>query len=286
MADVYKMVTDRIIEELEKGNIPWQKGWSGTTEGAYNYVSRKPYSLLNQLMLKHNDAYLTFKQVQDRGGKVNKGAKSESVVFWKMLRKEVEGKDGETKMKTIPMLRYYNVFWIGDTTLEADKRDREVTEHEPIAEAERTIQEYLLREPELTFDNTHPSNSAYYRPSTDTVVVPMMSQFAEVEEYYSTAFHELTHSTGNEKRLKRLDKKAAFGSETYSKEELIAELGAAYLVNLCGIETSKSFRNSAGYLQGWLSALKNDKKLIVTAAGKAEKAVDYITNRKAAEVQK
>lgn len=278
--DVYKMVTDRIIEELEKGNIPWQKGWSGTTEGAYNYVTRKPYNLLNQMMLKHNDAYLSFKQVNDLGGRVKKGAKAEQV-FGKGRRvEEVENENGEIEKKVTWPFRYYSVYWIGDTTLEADKRDREVTEHEPIAEAERTIQEYLLRETELTFENTHPSNSAYYRPSTDTVVVPMMSQFAEVEEYYSTAFHELTHSTGSEKRLKRLDKKAAFGSENYSKEELIAELGAAYLVNLCGIETSKSFRNSAGYLQGWLSALKNDKKLIVSAAGKAEKAVDYITNRK------
>lgn len=274
--DCYQMVTDRIIEELEKGNIPWQKGWSGTAEGAYNYVSRKPYSLLNQLMLKHDDAYLSFKQVTDKGGKVNRGAKAETVVFWKMHPVEEKQDDGTTKKKMVPMLRCHKVFWIGDTTLERDEREAKATEHEPIEEAERVIQEYLLRETELTFENTRPSNRAFYRPSTDTVVVPILSQFEHAEEYYSTAFHELTHSTGNAKRLNRLTKCAAFGNEDYSKEELVAELGAAMLVNQCGIETEKSFRNSAGYLQGWLSALKNDKRLIVHAAGKAEKAVKFI----------
>lgn len=321
--DCYQMVTDRIIEELEKGNIPWQKGWSGTAEGAYNYVSRKPYSLLNQLMLKHDDAYLSFKQVEAKGGKVKKGAKAEAVVFWKMLPVEEEV-DGEKKRKIIPMLRYYKVFWIGDTTLvmyevtwEAETIDEDgesmtvtkskyfdtreeaeqfaqtvenakifepkVTdleakpaEHEPIKEAETVIQEYLLRETELTFENSRASNEAYYSPHLDKVVVPMLSQFEHAEEYYSTAFHELTHSTGNAKRLGRLTKSAAFGSNDYSKEELVAELGAAMLVNQCGIETEKSFRNSAGYLQGWLKALKNDKRLIVSAAGKAEKAVKFI----------
>lgn len=324
-ADVYAMVTDRIVEELEKGIIPWQKGWSGTSEGAYNYVSHKPYSLLNQLMLRHNDAYLTFKQVKDKGGSVKKGAKHEIVVFWKMYPVEEDQDDGTKKKKMVPVLRYFNVFWIGDTTLvmykvtwdvdsvakykyfdtreEADEfaaglqddplvsnikvlepkyngREAKAVEHEPIKEAEGYIQQYLLREPELSFENTRPSNRAFYRPSTDTVVVPMMSQFANLEEYYSTAFHELTHSTGNVKRLNRLVNNAAFGSEDYSKEELVAELGASYLVNLCGIETEKSFRNNAGYIQGWLSALKNDKRLIVSAAGKAEKAVKYIMNGK------
>lgn len=275
--DCYQMVTDRIIEELEKGNIPWQKGWSGTAEGAYNYVSRKPYSLLNQLMLKHDDAYLSFKQVTEKGGKVKKGAKAEAVVFWKMHTVE-EDVDGEKKRKQIPILRHFNVFWIGDTTLERDDREVKPTEHEPIKEAETVIQEYLLRETELKFQNTEPSNEAYYRPSTDTVVVPMLSQFECAEEYYSTAFHEFIHSTGNAKRLNRLTKCAAFGNEDYSKEELVAELGAAMLVNQCGIETEKSFRNSAGYLQGWLKALKNDKRMIVSAAGRAEKAVKFIRN--------
>ena len=124
------------------------------------------------------------------------------------------------------------------------------------------------------------SDKAYYQPGTDTVTVPQLSQYKQQEEYYSTLFHELTHSTGHRSRLDRLTDIAAFGSEQYSKEELIAELGSAFLVNHCGLETENSFRNSAGYIQGWLKALKDDKRLIISAAGAAEKAVNLILNRK------
>jgi len=110
------------------------------------------------------------------------------------------------------------------------------------------------------------------------VTVPELAQYSSVSEYYSTLFHELTHSTGHVSRLNRLSKEASFGSELYSKEELIAELGAAFLVNHVGLETDVSFRNSAGYIQSWLKALKDDKRLIVSAAGKADKAVTMILN--------
>ena len=277
--NVYEMITNRIIEKLNQGIIPWQKGWTGVADGAYNYKTKKSYSLLNQLLLEHPDAYLTFKQVGELGGKVNKGAKSEIVVFWKvMVKEDTEHLDenGKPKRKTIPVLRYYNVFWIGDTTLE--RKDIERTEHDPIKEAEDVISGYVERETSLQFINDKPSNRAYYSPLRDTVVVPMLSQFEHPEEYYSTAFHELTHSTGAPTRLERmrLTELAAFGSEKYSKEELVAELGAAMLVNNCGIESERSFRNSAGYIQGWLEALNNDQRLIVSAASRAEKAVKYI----------
>lgn len=281
--NVYEMVTNRIISKLQEGIIPWQRGWTGTVNGAYNYKTKRRYSLLNQLLLSHNDGYLTFKQVQEMGGKVNKGAKSEFVVFWKIMRKEdpnEKDKDGKPVVNTIPILRYYNVFWIGDTTIE--RKDIEVVEHDPITEAEDIISEYVTRETSLTFTNDRPSNEAYYSPTTDEVVVPMLSQFPVKEEYYSTAFHELTHSTGAAHRLNRLStgQSAAFGGEDYSKEELVAELGAAMLVNHCGIEIEKTFNNSAGYIQGWLKALNNDQRLIVSAASKAEKAVEFILTGK------
>lgn len=283
--NVYEMVTNRIISKLQEGIIPWQRGWSGTIDGAYNYKTKRRYSLLNQLLLNHQDGYLTFKQVQELGGKVNKGAKSEFVVFWKIMRKEdpeKKDKDGKPEIITIPVLRYYNVFWIGDTTIE--RKDIKPIEHDPIAEAEDIISEYVNRE-KLNFRNDEPSSEAYYAPLLDTVVVPMLTQFENAEEYYSTTFHELTHSTGAKHRLNRLDtgKAAAFGSESYSKEELVAELGAAMLVNHCGIETEKSFKNSAGYIQGWLRALNNDQRLIVSASSKAEKAVEYILTGKKGE---
>lgn len=291
--NVYEMVTNRIINKLNEGIIPWQRGWSGAIDGAYNYKTKRRYSLINQLMLDHQDGYLTFKQVgecKDKDGnpaKVNKGAKSEFVVFWKIIQKEepdVKDKDGNPKKVTIPILRYYNVFWIGDTNIE--REEVESVQHDPIAEAEEVISGYVAREEGLTFINDRPSGQAYYAPLRDEVVVPMLSQFKYAEEYYSTAFHELTHSTGAEKRLNRLKVAglAAFGSEDYSKEELVAELGAAMLVNRCGIETEKSFRNSAAYIQSWIKALKDDQRLIVSASSKAEKAVNYIlTGKKGAE---
>ena len=142
------------------------------------------------------------------------------------------------------------------------------------AEAETIIADYVKREG-VQMENRE-GNEAFYQPSTDRIVLPLMKQFKETAEYYSTTFHEMVHSTGHEKRLNRLDAPAHFGSEDYSKEELIAEIGSSVLVHHCGLETPSSFRNNTGYIQNWLSVLKNDKRFIVSAAGKAEKAVNLI----------
>ena len=120
------------------------------------------------------------------------------------------------------------------------------------------------------------SSEAFYRPSTDTVVLPLIKQFDDTAEYYSTAFHELTHSTGHPKRLNRITETARFGSAPYSREELCAELGASFLLNRLGIETPGSFRNNAAYINHWLGVLKEDKRLLVSAAGQADKAVRLI----------
>lgn len=276
--NVYEMVTERIIAELEKGVIPWEKPWTGVRSGAYNRVSKKPYSLLNQMLLKHTGEYATYKQWQDLGGQVKKGEKSEIVVFWKIFEAEETNKDtGEKKTKKIPLLRYYNVFHIsqveGVEPLAPEQLNDEV---EPIEEADKIITDYITRE-HIEFTECR-SNEAYYSPSQDAVVVPMKEQYKVINEYYSTTFHELTHSTGHKNRLNRLETGAvaAFGSETYSKEELVAEIGSASLMNLLGIETVKTFRNSAAYIQSWLQVLRNDNKFIVSASSKAEKAVNYI----------
>ena len=276
--NVYEMVTDRIIAELEKGVIPWEKPWTGVRSGAYNRVSKRPYSLLNQMLLKHTGEYATYKQWQDLGGQVKKGEKSEIVVFWKIFEAEETNKDtGEKETKKIPLLRYYNVFHIsqveGVEPLAPEQLNDEV---EPIEEADKIITDYITRE-HIEFTECR-SNEAYYSPSQDAVVVPMKEQYKVINEYYSTTFHELTHSTGHKNRLNRLETGAvaAFGSETYSKEELVAEIGSASLMNLLGIETVKTFRNSAAYIQSWLQVLRNDNKFIVSASSKAEKAVNYI----------
>ncbi len=144
----------------------------------------------------------------------------------------------------------------------------------PDERAEKILKDYIIRSG-VTLKTEH-GNRAFYRPATDTIVVPEMSQFIEKAEYFSTVFHEAAHSTGHSSRLNRITDTARFGSETYSKEELVAELGSAYLVNAAGLETQPSFCNSAAYIQGWLAALKDDKRFIVSAAGKAEKAVRLI----------
>mgnify|MGYP004559621197 FL=1 len=275
-ANVYEMVTERIIAELEKGVIPWKMPWTGVRSGAFNRISKKPYSIINQILLKHAGEYATFKQWSELGGHIRKGEKSEMVVFWKIFEKEETNEEtGEKEVKKIPMLRYYNVFHISQVE-GVEPLVMPFAEVEPIEEADKIITEYVERE-HITFDECA-SNEAFYSPSRDRVVVPMKEQYTNINEYYSTTFHELTHSTGHKNRLDRLHTAAdaAFGSETYSKEELVAEIGSASIMNLLGIETPQTFKNSAAYIKNWLSVLKNDNKFIVSASSKAEKAVNYI----------
>jgi len=288
MANVYQMVTDRITSQLEQGNIPWRKPWTGASVdkgGAINYVSRHPYSLINQMLLGKPGEYLTWKQVEELGGKVKKGAKAGMVVFYtKLAIKDdtlINPENGEPKTKTIPYLRYYNVFHLDDVEgIETKISPGQAPEEQPIEAAEKAITDYLSRQPRLRFQNDKPSNRAYYSPSQDMVVVPMLSQYGITAEYYSTAFHELTHSTIPADRCDRVTENtnAFFGNEDYSREELVAEIGSAMLCNRVGIDCEKAFRNSVAYIQGWLNALKNDPKMIVWAAGRAEKAAKFILN--------
>ena len=274
--DIYKEVTDRIIAQMEKGIIPWRKPWvAGGNAVAISHTTGKPYSLLNQMMLGRAGEYVTFRQCQQEGGRVKKGEKASMVVFWKWI----EEKEPDTEeVKQIPFLRYYNVFHIDQCEgLKARYDEIPPEKADPNEKAEAFIADYLLRSGvKLTHES---GDRACYQPAFDRVVLPCMEQFRETAEYYSTAFHELTHSTGHASRLNRLDNTAFFGSEAYSKEELVAEIGAAALVNCAGLETSSSFRNNTAYIQNWLSVLKNDKRFIVGAAGKAEKAVRLILDQ-------
>lgn len=285
--DIYAEVTDRIIAELESGIIPWNRPWSGVSEGAIRRSNGKPYSLINQLLLGKPGEYLTFKQCKDEGGKVKKGAKSKMVVFWKVLHREkkdasgnvVRDENGLPVDDPIPMLRYYNVFHIDDCE---GLEPKYTAEHlpdtaSPVERAEEIIADYFGRA-KLTVEHSK-QNRAFYSPSRHLVSLPLMEQFEDTAGYYETAFHELTHSTGHKSLLNRFsenDGAAAFGSESYSKEELVAEIGACGILHELGLETAKSFRNNAAYIQSWLSALKNDKRLIVSAAGRAEKAIRLI----------
>lgn len=273
---VYDMVTERIIEQLEHGIIPWHRPWSGVKSGAYNRISNKPYSLLNQMLLKHSGEYATFKQWTDLGGKIRKGEKSEIVVFWKIQPIEETLEDGTKEIKQIPLLRYFNVFHISQVDGVEPKASVKITELEPIEEAEKVKRNYMEREHIQIIETV--SNEAFYSPTKDYIQVPCKEQYKVIEEFYSTLFHEMTHSTGHKSRLNRLDSgvNARFGNETYSKEELVAEIGSASLLSILGIETTKTLKNSSAYIQNWLQVLKNDNKFIVSASNKAEKAVKYI----------
>lgn len=279
--DIYQMVTDRIIAQLENGIIPWKKPWTGVSPlngGAFNRVTKKSYSILNQMLLGEGGEYATFKQWSALGGKIRKGEKQKVVVFWKIIHKEVEDKEGNKKMVGIPFLQYYGVFHISQVDGVEPLNLDELEEVDPIPEADEIITSYVDREG-INYQEIA-SNEAYYSPLDDRVVVPMKSQFQNANEFYSTAFHELTHSTGHKSRLDRIHiGVAAFGSEEYSKEELVAELGAAGMLNLLGIEIPETFKNSTAYIQSWIRALRNDKKMIVMASSKAEKAIAYILGR-------
>lgn len=272
MSKVYEIITNQIIEKLEQGTIPWRKPWVGSG-AAVNWKTQKPYRGINAMILRPGE-YATFKQIKEAGGKVKKGAKSEIVVFWKMLAVDDEKDDGSISEKKIPYMQYYRVFEI-NTQVEGlqSKQINEVFEHDPIEECEKVVSGYMDA-PEIR----HGENAAYYAPSMDFVNMPPMKHFKSVEEYYSVLFHELAHSTGHKDRLNRqgiTSKLASFGSEDYSKEELVAEMSAAMLCGKVGIANT-TIDNSAAYIQSWLRKLKDDKRMVVQAAGLAQKAVDYM----------
>lgn len=292
--DVYQMVTDRVMAQLEQGIIPWQKPWKNIASGceddlAISYSSRKPYSFLNQMLLGRNGEWLTFNQVKEMKGSIKKGAKAGMVVFYKriVVKEKVQDENGnETeKQAVIPMLKYFNVYHIDDCTgidtkiqpKPAEAED-EVT-IEPIEAAEKVINGYLSREKSLKLHNDRPSSRAFYSPMFDEVTVPMMKQYDVKDEYYSTLFHELVHSTMTPERMNRAEGMGNhFASQKYSREELVAELGAAMLCAATGINNDGAFKNSVAYIQGWMKELKDDKKAIVWAASRSEKAARFIYN--------
>ena len=275
--NVYEMVTERILEQLEQGIIPWHKPWTGTA-GAWSRSTGRAYSLLNQWLMPQGE-YATFNQIKKEGGKVKKDEHGYMVVFFKPTIIETEDKDGNKVKKTVPLLRYYTVFNI-ETQVEGLERKynkEDIENHnEPIEELEAIKNGYLDRSG-VKFNNIR-GDKAYYQPGPDRIVLPLLEQFDSIEEYYSTAFHEMAHSTGHSSRLNRIKETAHFGSKEYGKEELVAEITAAAILNEAGIESSKTLKNSAAYVQNWKNAIKGDNKLIVHASSKAQKAFEMIMN--------
>lgn len=294
--DAYQMVTDRICALMEQGFIPWNRPWAMTKDCAWSGVDGHTYSMLNQFLLADPEKkyssiaelfsdvsgeWVTFKQALDRGGNVKHGEHGRRVVFFQMLHKKDEY--GEETDEVFPIMKWFTVFKVNQCEGLEQKFHKDAgllydfTENQS---AEEVAASYVNREG-IKLTHAHISK-AYYVPSRDEVMLPVREQFKDNAEYYSTLFHELTHSTGHEKRLNRLKRTAAHGDDEYSTEELVAEIGAASILATLGIENPSTFRNSAAYIQNWLKALKNDKKMIVTATARAEKAVKMILNIKEA----
>jgi antirestriction protein ArdC len=284
---VYQVITDRVIALLQQGTVPWHKPWAGSEQEPRNLISRKPYRGVNVFLL-HSMAYqspfwITFKQAQELGGNVRKGEKACPVVFWKWL--DIEDKEtGEGKRA--PMLRYYSVFnssqcdGIQDHIPAIENTNQP---HSPIAAAEGIVAGMPQRP--VIKDGL---SQAFYRPSEDFVGMPFLNQFESPEGYYDTLFHELTHSTGHESRLNRKGVSgtdgqwSSFGSTPYAKEELVAEMGAAFLCGQAGI-VERTIDNSAAYVHSWLERLKDEVRLVVIAAAQAQKAADFILNKQHAQ---
>ena len=278
--NVYDVVNQRIMELLQQGTVPWKKPWNAQSNNPKNLISGKKYQGVNVFLLAcqqySSPWHLTFKQCQDKGGHVIKGSKSCPVIYFQWLDKK--GSDpGEGINGKIPLLRYYSVFNIEQTEgITAPKPEETHNHFDPITKAEEIIANMPLL-PDIKYGG----NKAYYSPTLDYIQLPQLHTFDSIEEYYSTLFHELGHATGHSKRLARKSilEPSYFGSHEYSKEELVAEIGAAFLCGHAGIENT-TIENSASYLAGWLKALKNDKTLLIHAAAQAQKAADYILDVK------
>jgi len=293
---VYKVITDKFIESLERGVIPWEKPWSTAGVLPSNGLTGRQYSGVNILllgMMPYSQPYwLTFNQAKKAGGNVKKGESSTPVTFWKMLYKDkktgeklsrgkakkwLKNADKRGRVKTIPLLRYYNVFNIEQCeNLDEDKIKRapvKTYDFEPVEKAAEIWDNYPGR-PELKTGG----GAAYYTPSLDTIQMPENEHFKSPELYYKTLFHESIHSTGAKHRLNR-ELNGNMRTKSYSKEELTAEIGAAFLNNAAGI-LEPVFENSEAYIKNWLQALKDEdnQAMIVGAAARAEKAANHILN--------
>lgn len=293
--DLFQTITDLICDQIAQGVAPWNKPrltvnlGTGSHSRAINMVSKKPYEGINALILGCSPynvpIFLTFNQAKGLGATVRKGARSLPVVFWQKLKTE---KDSD-KSGAPFVLKYYNVFNVMETDLDysaflAPKpAEAEPTETKKIPSCETIVEGYAGR-PLLVH---HDQKRMFYRPSQDIINMPDQDRFEDPERYYHVLFHEMVHSTGHPSRLNREDiaTVAGFGSPTYSREELTAELGAAFLASVAGIDTPELITNSAAYLAHWLEILQGDKKFIFDAAAKASRASKHILGETYAEAE-
>lgn len=287
MNKVYEIVSNRIVESIKKSiennETPrWIKPWTSKTMPR-NFITKKRYRGINLLLLQHDGYFVTFRELQqlqkkypDLNLKLKKGLKKDMVVFWKFSKKVVENENGEEKEKVIPLFRYYEV--INEIYIENFNK-LPGYENEFINENDEdiTAEEFINKYSQICHLEYKDVDRAYYSPSKDYILVPPKTCYKDLSKYYSTVFHEIIHSTGHESRLNRLEP-SFFGDHSYSKEELVAEIGASMLLCLFNLENNDTINNSNNYLLGWLSKIEKDPTLIVYAAQRSQKACDYLLN--------
>ncbi len=285
MNEVYQSITNRIIQELDRGVVPWKKGWNAQRDGfARNIVSGEIYRGINFFNLNlvaeyQSSLWMTYKQASDLGGTIKKGEKAHRVLFYKLLpatdssSKPILDSDG--KEKQIPFLRYANVFNLAQTQGVKIPEKFQIQPGQsflsPIEKGDQLIQNSGV-------PIKHGFTGACYHPSSDEIHIPCRESFKSPESYYHTTFHELTHASGHPSRLDR-PLSGDFGSPAYAKEELIAELGSCFLSATAGIQTDAVIPDSAAYIENWRTTLSKDPKLIVQASSEAQKAADFFIVR-------
>ena len=258
----YREITNEIIQKLSQGTIPWHQAWKSGLPA--NAVTHKAYRGVNIWLLAtyqyQSNLWLTYNQARLLGGFVKRGEHGRQIVFWKLLERE----DEETEeIETIPMLRTYTVFNLEQTTIESETRVVE-----PILSAQGIVDGY--QGPAM--EPGHPA----YLPTTDTVTMPSITAFDTADEYYSTLFHELSHSTGHPSRLNR-PLSTGFRTDSYAEEEVIAEMSASYLCAMAGTQVYvRTMENSAAYIQHWIKRFQDNDRLVVCLSSKAQRASDWI----------
>lgn len=282
------LLSQGLVEEANEIDVdlPWVKRWNSGKGYAYNRKSNRPYALINQILLGEPGEYGTFDYWSKEGGKIKKGSKGQIVLkyFKKTYVKKVEDENGDIAEERFSYMKpaFAKVFHISQVEGVEPKEKLEFNDNQKLQNPEEIVEKWF----ELSgclfdqFDRAYPA----YFPAMDRITMPFINQFETSEEYYSTVFHEMTHSTGAKKRLDRkfpeldgihLPKRS---KNEYSYEELVAEIGAANLMFLTGTETTDTFDNSAGYIKGWLTYLKDNTEYLINASRDAEKAVNYILN--------
>jgi len=264
--DIYDKVNSVIKEKLSAGKLPWRKSWKAA-KAPQNFFSKHVYQGINFLLLSCFDFpspfYLTFLQAKERSAYINKGEKGIPIIFWKLIETARETKSGELKPDVIPYMKFSTVFNLSQTSLynSAALEDLKFPK----------VENFLATVPAVIKNNIQ--GKAVFNLTKDFISIPAISDFDSSDEYYSTLFHELIHWTGYKSRLNRFES-ADYNSDNYSKEELIAEIGSAYLCSYFGI--NNTLDNSAAYIQGWLQSLQSDESLFLSASTQAKNAVNYL----------